>query len=303
MNATQIPTTQTCPAGVVDFVPDPELYPFESNWFESSVGAVHYLDEGEGQVLWLMHGNPDWSYLYRQMIPELSKHFRCIVPDLVGFGLSTHPDPQRFGAMPEDQSAVMRELVEHLDLSDMILMGQDWGGPIGMDIASHMPDRIAGLVMGNTWFWPSDIFRMKTFSRLSGTRLMQRLILRRNIFVTQAMKRSVQVPMTDADLRHYADVLPSPAHRRGVAVLPTAIRSAKPWLADLERRVATTLREKPLLFFFGEKDPVLGRPQFLSRWRKEFPAAQVVHLPGAGHFIQHDAPDEIVAAIIDAYAT
>jgi len=75
----------------VEFTPDPQLYPFESRWFDSSVGRIHYIDEGEGRPILLMHGNPDWSFLYRKMIPVLTPHFRCIAMDYPGFGLSVHP--------------------------------------------------------------------------------------------------------------------------------------------------------------------------------------------------------------------
>ena len=78
-------------AGVVEFTPDPILFPFESRWFDSSVGPVHYIDEGAGPTLLLMHGNPDWSFLYRKIVMGLRDEFRCVVPDYPGFGLSVHP--------------------------------------------------------------------------------------------------------------------------------------------------------------------------------------------------------------------
>ena len=127
----------------VDFTPNPELYPFTSKWFESSVGRVHYIDEGSGRPLLLMHGNPDWSFLYRKMIPLLTPHFRTISMDYPGFGLSVHP--AGYDYLPSSHAKVVAELVEHLDLQDAVLVGQDWGGPIGFDVASRMPDRFTGL--------------------------------------------------------------------------------------------------------------------------------------------------------------
>ena len=106
----------------VDFTPNPALYPFESQWFESSVGRIHYLDEGERRPLLLMHGNPDWSFLYREMIPLLSEHFRCIAIDYPGFGLSVHP--AGYSYLPSAQAEVVAELVEYLDLEDAVLVGQ-----------------------------------------------------------------------------------------------------------------------------------------------------------------------------------
>lgn len=141
------------PDGIVDFAPDPALYPFESRWFTSSVGPVHYIDEGQGRPLLLFHGNPDWSFLYRKIVSALRPDFRCVVPDYPGFGLSVHPDG--YGYTAAEHAKIIGELVEHLNLTDMVVMGQDWGGPIGMDVASRHPNRVHGLVMGNTWFWPA----------------------------------------------------------------------------------------------------------------------------------------------------
>ena len=136
------------PAGIVDFTPDPTLYPFESKWFPSSVGPVHYIDEGEGRALLLLHGNPDWSFLYRDIVLTLRDQFRCVVPDYPGFGLSIHPHDYDY--TPAEHAEVIGQLVDHLDLSDMVVVGQDWGGPIGLEIASQRPDGVAGLLMGNT---------------------------------------------------------------------------------------------------------------------------------------------------------
>ena len=122
------------PDGIVDFEPSPEYFPFESRWFDSPVGPVHYIDEGEGRPLLLMHGNPDWSFLYRKIVTGLEGRFRCVVPDYPGFGLSVHP-PAPYGYTPGKHAAVVRELVEQLDLQDAVVMCQDWGGPIGMEQA------------------------------------------------------------------------------------------------------------------------------------------------------------------------
>jgi haloalkane dehalogenase len=292
------------PDGIVDFVPHPHLYPFESRWFDSSVGPVHYVDHytgsGAGRPLLLMHGNPDWSFLYRKMIPRLSNTFRCIAPDYPGFGLSIHPDD--YGYTPGEHAQVIAELVTELDLTDAIVMGQDWGGPIGMDIASRNADRVSGIAMGNTWYWPTDSRRMRAFSRSMATPPMQSLILRRNFFVDPAMKRSLQVPVTDLEFAHYTDVVPTPESRRGIAVFPKEIIAAGPWLAELEARVVAELTETPMLLFFGRKDIVLGGASFSDRWTHDFPEATVVELPDAGHYIQEDAPDEIVDAILAEFA-
>ncbi len=184
--------TMERPDGIVDFEPESEFFPFESRWFDSSAGPIHYIDEGRGKPLLLLHGNPDWSFLYRKIVVGLRDRFRCVAMDYPGFGLSVHPDDS-YGYTSAEHAVVVRELVEHLDLADMVVMGQDWGGPIGMDVASRMPERISGLVMGNTWFWPAGSFMLNSFSRLMGSPPLQALITKRNFFVTPLMKRSLNL--------------------------------------------------------------------------------------------------------------
>jgi len=192
------------PAGVVDFEPSDLYFPFESRWFDSSVGPVHYIDQGAGRPLLLLHGNPDWSFLYRKIISGIDGRFRCIAPDYPGFGLSAHP-PAPYRYTPAEHAAVVGELVERLDLQDAVVMGQDWGGPIGMDIASRMPERFSGLVMGNTWFWPADDIAMRAFSLIMGSAPLQMLIRRRNLFVTTVMKRTLQAKLTDTEFAAMAE--------------------------------------------------------------------------------------------------
>ncbi len=291
----------TRPDGIVDFEPSPRYFPFESRWFDSSVGPLHYIDEGEGRPLLLLHGNPDWSFLYRKMVPGLEHRFRCVVPDYPGFGLSIHP-PAPYGYTPREHADVVAELVRHLDLQDAVVMGQDWGGPIGMDVASRLPARFRGLVMGNTWFWPAEDNTMRGFSLAMGSLPMQALIKRRNFFVTTVMKRMLQVELSDEEFAHYTEVVPTPASRQGIAEFPKQIRASGLWLAELEQRVQATLTDRPILLVQGKKDPAFGSERTLDRWRSTFPDHRVVVLPEAGHYIQEDSPDAIVQAIIERFA-
>lgn len=288
------------PDGIVDFEPSAEYFPFESRWFASSVGPIHYIDEGGGRPLLLLHGNPDWSFLYRKIVVGLRGRFRCVAVDYPGFGLSVHPDDS-YGYTSAEHAVVVRELVEHLDVQDMVVMGQDWGGPIGMDVASQMPERVAGLVMGKTWFWPTDSFVINSFSRVMSSAPIQALITKRNFFVTPMMKRTLKAKLTDAEFNHYVAVVPTPRSRRGIAEFPKQIRAAEPWLAELEQRVKSTLSDKPVVLVWGMKDPAFGRGGFLERWEATFPRAKVIRLEAAGHYIQEDAPEQIVDAIANAF--
>ena len=285
----------------VPFTPDSELYPFESNWFESSVGRVHYVDEGQGRPLLLMHGNPDWSFLYRKMIPLLAPHFRCIAMDYPGFGLSVHP--AGYSYLPSDHAKVVGELVEHLDLRDAVLVGQDWGGPIGFDVASRMPERFTGLVAGNTMMWAATPFLLqRTFSTMIGIGFVQRLLQNHHLFVRRIMPPLLMAKPTAEEMRHYIDVAPSPHSRKGHPLFAKAIVGETEWLDALERRVRANLSDRPMLRIMGLKDVPLTTKAYLRKWDDVWPNAVKLDLPNAGHFWQEDEPVEAASAIINAYA-
>ena len=283
----------------IHFTPDPQLYPFQSRWFESSRGRMHYIDEGDGPPLLLCHGNPTWSFLYRDIVVALRDRFRCIAPDYLGFGLSERPS--EFGYTIEEHARAVGEFVDHLTrrggLDGYLTMGQDWGGPISMAVAVERADRVSGVILGNTWFWPTDELGMKIFSRAMSSPPMQYAILRRNFFVERLVPAGTQRRLSAAVMEHYRAVQPTPAARKGVAEMPKQILAARPLLARLGREVPAKLGAKPALLVWGMKDFAFRPGPMIPRMRETFPDHVVVELPNAKHFIQEDAPDEIAAAI------
>ncbi len=283
----------------VSFEPVQELYPFESRWFASPVGRVHFIDEGSGSPILFCHGNPTWSFLYRNIVIALRGRFRCIAIDYPGFGLSARPD--RYSYTPEEHTRVVAALVTHLDLRRLVIMGQDWGGPIGMATALSDPARVKGLVFGNTWFWPADHPRNKLFSIIMSTRFMQRAILQRNFFVEKLIPNGTARTLSPIEMNHYRGVQPTPEARHGVAEFPRQIRASRRWLARISHGVETDLARKPLLLTWGMRDFAFG-PRFIPRWLKTFSDHHLVELPKAKHFIQEDAPNEIARAIAERFA-
>ncbi|OBG90912.1 haloalkane dehalogenase [Mycobacterium sp. E3251] len=283
----------------IDFTPDPRLYPFQSRWFDSSQGRMHYIDEGAGPPILLCHGNPTWSFLYRNIVIALRDRFRCIAPDYLGFGLSDRP--ARFGYTIEEHARVVGEFVDHLGLDNFLTMGQDWGGPISMAVAVERAERVRGVILGNTWFWPTDEFTTKMFSRVMSSPPMQYAILHRNFFVERLVPAGTEHRPSDAVMQHYRAVQPSPDARKGVAEMPRQILAAAPLLARLAREVPAKLGAKPALFVWGMKDFAFRPGPGLPRMRAAFPDHVVVELPNAKHFIQEDAPDQIAAAIIERF--
>lgn len=287
----------------IDFTPDATLYPFTSHWFDSTRGRVHYVDEGptegQGPPILLCHGNPTWSFLYRDIIIALRERFRCIAPDYLGFGLSERPPG--FGYTISEHAQVVGELVDHLNLAGYVSMGQDWGGPISMAVDVARADRVRGVVLGNTWFWPADTLAMKAFSRIMSSALMQRAILQRNFFVERLLPAGTAKTLSPAVMAHYRAVQPSPADRAGVARMPREIRTAGGLLERLARDVPAKLGSKPALIVWGMKDQAFRPGGMIPRMRSTFPDHVVVELPTAGHFIQEDAPEQIAGAIIERF--
>ncbi len=278
----------------IDFTPDPSLYPFEPHWFESSAGLMHYVDEGTGPPVLFCHGNPTWSFLYRKVITLLRGSFRCIAVDYLGFGLSERP--QAYGYTAEEHVRCVGELVDHLRLDGFIPMGHDWGGAVSMGVATGRPERVRGVILGDTWFWPADL-RMRAFSRVMSTSWMRRRLLDTNIFVEWAMPLGTARRLTPAEMDHYRKVQPAAGPRRGVAELPRQLLSAAPLLSRLARDVPAVLGAKPALLLWGRKDLAFRPAHLLPRMQAAFPDNVTVVLPHAGHYIQEDAPEEIAQAI------
>jgi haloalkane dehalogenase len=285
----QQPGTPTRPS----WVPD-ELYPFTDRWVDVGGARLHLVDEGTGPPLLLLHGNPTWSFLYRDVIVGLRDRFRCLAVDLPGFGLSQ--PPAGFGFTAAEHASVIGELVGRLDLTGVTMMVQDWGGPIGFDVATRSPERFRAFVLGNTWAWPKSDPRTQLFSRLLGGPVGRRLIANRNLFVERVLPAGVRKrPLPDAVMDAYRGPFPTPASRRPTAVFPHPILAARPFLADVERRLPV-LRDRPALLVWPTADVAFRTPE-RRRWEDVFPRHRTVLLQGAGHYIQEDAPAEIVAAI------
>lgn len=280
-------------AHVPPFTPDRRLFPFESKWFESRAGHVHYIDEGVGDPILFLHGNPTWSFLYRGVVIRLREKFRCIALDYPGFGLSDRPDGYDY--TPAEHSRIVRDFVRHLDLRSLTVMGQDWGGPIGLRLACDEISRIRALVMGNTWFSPLDAWQAKAFAYVMSMAPMQSQILDRNFLVERIMPMGLKHPLSEEVMHHYREAMPSPRSRVGAAELAVQLMASASWLARLDRDVRDNLTNVPLLLTWGLHDLMFTRP-FMERFREVFTLTRVQRLD-AKHYIQEDAPKEIASAI------
>jgi haloalkane dehalogenase len=275
---------------------DREEYPFEGHDFDLEMGRMHYVDEGQGEPIVMVHGNPTWSFLYRHVIKEFSSGYRCIAMDHLGFGLSDKPTEWSY--LPEEHSHNLAALLDSLGLNDITLVVQDWGGPIGLSYALDHPDKIKRLIILNTWMWPvNKDWYYFAFSKFTGGFLGRFLIKRFNFFARVIMPLAYgnSKKLTNEVHQHYLQPLQNAEERKGCWVLPREITGSTEWLDHLwSRREA--LADKPKLIVWGMKD-IAFREKELNEWLDAYPDSNVVRLENVGHYVQEEGKVELSQAM------
>jgi haloalkane dehalogenase len=272
---------------------DRNEYPFESNYFNLPMGKMHYVDEGKGEPIVMVHGNPAWSFEFRNVIKEMSKTNRCIAADHIGFGLSDKPADWNY--FPAQHATNFERLMDSLDLRDITMVVNDWGGPIGLSYALKYPEKIKKIVILNTWLWSvEDDPHFKKFSGFMGGFLGRFLIRQFNFFGKQVVKNAVgdKKKLTKHIHKHYYLHLEKPGDRKGSYVFPKQIIGSSLWLDSLWKQ-----REKinniPTTFIWGMKD-IAFREQDLNYWLKHWNNSKTIKLAEVGHFPQEEAPEEVI---------
>jgi haloalkane dehalogenase len=260
-------------------------------------GDVHYVDEGSGPPILLVHGTPTNSYEYRHIISALSKRFRCVAPDHLGFGQSSRP--QSFAYTPEAHAAVLKEFVERLGLKDFTLVLHDFGGPIGLPLALDPNSRVRRLTLLNTWAWPiDDDPGMARGARFIGGTIGRFLYRYANASLRLIMPSAYgdRKKLTPEIHRRYLDVFRDRDARVLVlhALAKSLLGSRAHYQSLLDR--IERLRSLPVLIIWGMKDSAF-QPYQLERWRTLLPGAQVETIDGAGHWPHEEEPARVVAAI------
>ncbi|MDH6194089.1 haloalkane dehalogenase [Mycobacterium frederiksbergense] len=275
---------------------DDELFPFESRFIDIDGHQTHYIDEGSGPTLLFLHGNPTWSFDYSKVIASLRSEFRCIAVDYPGFGLSTAAPGYRY--LPTEHAQVIGKFVDALALSQVTLVGHDWGGPIGLAAAQRRPETFSRLVLTNTWAWPVGDTIVQIMSHVMGSPIGRLLIRQLNLFV------NVMIPVghrltkpTVEQMAHYQKALNSPARREASAVFPREITASRAFLSEIDAGLPD-IAALPTLIIWGDADFAFGNTE-LQRWEQTFTDHQTVVIKGAGHFVPSDAPEQFAAAVRD----
>ncbi|MCJ7754352.1 MAG: alpha/beta fold hydrolase [Thermoanaerobaculales bacterium] len=279
------------------------LYPFNRNWLDLDGLRLHYLDEGEGETVVAVHGNPTWSFYYRDLVRDLRKDHRVVVPDHMGCGLSDKPGDDRYDYTLSRRIDDFGRVMDELDLTDINLVVHDWGGMIGLGWAVRHPDRIKRLVVLNTaafhlpkskpfpWqLWmvrdtplgPLVVRAFNAFSRGASHVACTRKKLSNEI------RDAYCAPYDNwndriATLRFVQDIPLKPGDRGYDIVSDTAAR-------------LDVFQDRPVLVCWGDKDFVFDR-HFLEEWQRIYPDAEIHRYPDCGHYILEDASEEVIPLI------
>jgi olefin beta-lactone synthetase len=279
------------------------LYPFQSHYLDRRGVRLHYLDEGSGPAVVMLHGNPTWSFYYRNLVTALRGEYRCIAPDHIGCGLSDKPPLERYDYSLQTRIDDLEALLDHLNVSECSLVMHDWGGMIGSAWAVRHPERVSALVVMNT-----SGFRIPSGKRfpfalwLGRNTLLGTLLIRGlNLFCKRTASFGVQCkPMSPEVRAEYLRPYDSWANRIAVSQFVKTI-PLKPGDPGYDIVLATEngldkLCDKPMLLAWGMRDFVFDH-HFLAEWQRRFPAAEVMRFDDAGHYVLEDAGEEIIPRV------
>lgn len=277
------------------------LYPFESHFLKLGGHRYHYLDEGAGEPLLLVHGNPTWSFYWRNIVLALRERYRLIVPDHLGCGLSDKPAAYRYRLAHHIDN--LSRLIAHLDLREITLVAHDWGGAIGLGAATTRPERFSRFVLMNTAAFRSQFIPWRIW--LCRTPLLGKLAVQgANAFALAALRMATEKPMRLTPEIRAGLIAPydSWSHRRAIYEFVRDIplspsHQSYDRLREIEHRLPK-LADRPVLLIWGMRDWCFT-PQFMQRFVEFFPGAKVLPIDDAGHYVVEDAHERIVPALFD----
>ncbi len=284
------------------------LFPFDAKPFDLDGLRYAHLDEGAGDAVLMLHGNPTWSFYYRHLVEELRGDHRVLVPDHIGCGLSDKPDDSRYRYTLSQRVDDLGRFLDHLDLpGKLTIVAHDWGGMIGMAWAVRNPARVGRLVLMNTaaFHLPDSMKMPPSLSFVRDTKVASFLVRRLNLFSRGASWLAPAKRMPKEVRDAYCAPYDTPGHRiatlRFVQDIPLvegdpAYETVSEVAAGLD-----LFKETPILLLWGMKDFVF-KPEVLEIFEKVWPHAEVHRFPEAGHYVLEDARDEIASILRDFLA-
>jgi haloalkane dehalogenase len=278
-------------------------FPFESRYVEVNGSRLHYVDVGQGDPILLLHGNPTSSYLWRNVIPELTAWGRCIAPDLIGFGKSDKPDiPYRVF----DHAQYIAGFIAALGLRRLRLVLHDWGGFVGLSYAAAQPGNVRAVALLEAVFKPMRMAdRSEGFQRafsMMRSDAGRTKVLEENFFVERVLPGSILRKLTDEELARYREPFPTPRSRKPTWVFPNEIpidgvpADVHAAVEDNAHKVAAA--GLPVLLLTFEPGAIVG-PGEVEWARERFPTLTVRAMGAGSHFVQEDQPAAIGRAIAE----
>jgi haloalkane dehalogenase len=279
------------------------LYPFDGHELDLDGLRYHYLDEGSGDPLVMLHGNPTWSIFFRDLVENLRDEFRAIVPDHIGCGYSDKPDDSRYEYTLSQRTDDLEALLAHLGLeNNLTLVCHDWGGMIGMAYAARHPERIRRLVLMNTaaFHLPEGMHVPPSLAFMRRKPLGPFFVQRFNLFsrgaTWLATSKRMSKKLRDAYCSPYDSYENRIATLRFVQDVPLRPGDRSYDAVSLVEAGLEQFGNIPILLLWGEKDFVF-KARVLAIFEKVWPQAEVHRFPDAGHYVLEDAGDEIAPIV------
>ncbi|MEM3087246.1 MAG: alpha/beta fold hydrolase [Halobacteria archaeon] len=280
-------------------------FPFVPHFAEIGAGLqMHYVDEGKGEPILFLHGNPTWSFLYRNILPSVvGAGFRAIAPDYIGFGRSDKRGPRWTDYTIHGHIADLTALADRLDLRDVTVVVHDWGGPIGLGWAAGHLDRVKRLVILNTWaFKPHAKAKIPPFLAMLREPKGEGMVLNQNFFVEVLLPGGIASKQRVKEVMDaYRAPFPTPESRAGVLAFPRLIPMASgeeawPVIVKVDDSLGK-IADRPALILWGGRDLVFP-VSVAERFQERLPSAKKVVFPEAGHFLQEDVPEGIAKEMV-----
>jgi len=277
-----------------------DLYPFVGSYLSLDGLSLHYLDQGAGEPVLMLHGNPTWSFYYRNLIFGLQDHFRVIVPDHMGCGLSDKPGDHRYEYSLERRVQDLEALVAHLKIDrPLTLVVHDWGGMIGMAFATRHPELIGRIVLLNTaaFHLPKSKSLPPSLWLCRNTPLDDFFVRQSGLFCKLVTQWCTETPMPELVREGYLSPYLSSEMRLGqlrfVQDIPLGPEDRSYALVSEVQSKLPQFRKVPTLILWGDKDFVFDQ-HFLDEWRKILPEAEVHQFAEAGHLLLEDVGDKVL---------
>jgi haloalkane dehalogenase len=274
---------------------DTNLYPFENKYIRLNAGNMHYVDEGKGEVILFIHGTPTWSFMYREFVKDLSKDYRCIAIDHLGFGLSEKPDA--ISGTPQDHSKNLSEFIKKLDLQNITLVVHDFGGPIGLASGIENSERIKKIVLFNSWLWSTkereDAQKIdKTINSWFGKFLYLNMNFSPKVLLKKGFSDKKNLPKKVH--QQYIQPFPDKKSRQPLLNLAKSLVGSSDWYQKQWDQL-DKLTNKEWLIIWGTEDEFI-KTDYLDKWKRRLPNSSLTKL-NSGHFVQEEKTEESIKLI------